>query len=385
MLKKNNQFDATDQCVMCGLCLPYCPTYNKTLHEAESPRGRISLIQAYAQGQIPLDSTMEKHLNSCLICRTCEKVCPAEVPYGQLIDDIKQVIYEKNQNGVYKFFNKILQYIIKKPIRLNNILPFIKVIAVFFPRIQKYLKQPTQKIEKLSEIYQSNIANSKNIGLFLGCINQLYYQEIQKKLICLFNNIGYNVYVPPQQNCCGALAQHQGDTISANKMIENNIKVFLNTSNPIQKIIFLDSGCGLFLTEYPEGFSYKVQAALSFLSEQNLQFKPLKQKLLLHKTCSENLLGEYDKIKMLLEKIPQLEIVDIPFPNSCCGAAGTYMLTHLKLADKLQKESIETIINAHVTGVLTNNIGCLIHLQKDLPSHIFIKHPLEIIFDQITY
>ena len=71
---------------MCGLCLPHCPTYQLHHSEAESPRGRIALMQALASGRLEASEALRGHLNSCLVCRACEKMCPSKVPYGQLID-----------------------------------------------------------------------------------------------------------------------------------------------------------------------------------------------------------------------------------------------------------------------------------------------------------
>ena len=74
-----------DQCVMCGLCLPHCPTYRISLDEAESPRGRIALARSLASGRIAPGPTALSHLDQCLTCLSCENVCPSEVRYGEII------------------------------------------------------------------------------------------------------------------------------------------------------------------------------------------------------------------------------------------------------------------------------------------------------------
>lgn len=68
-----------DACVKCGACLPACPTYAHSRHEADSPRGRVGLVQALASGQLPPDAALAEHLDGCLRCGACEAVCPAQV------------------------------------------------------------------------------------------------------------------------------------------------------------------------------------------------------------------------------------------------------------------------------------------------------------------
>src|SRR3989338_2458820 len=78
--------DGVNQCVHCGLCLSYCPTFSELATEMDSPRGRIVLIKALAEGRIALTNSAVNHLELCLGCRACETACPSGVPYGQLIE-----------------------------------------------------------------------------------------------------------------------------------------------------------------------------------------------------------------------------------------------------------------------------------------------------------
>src|ERR1700676_4760739 len=85
-----------DQCVKCGLCLPVCPTYRVARNEAESPRGRIAFAQALANEQLALTPTLTTHLDQCLACMSCERVCPSHVRYGELLVATRSLMRESS-------------------------------------------------------------------------------------------------------------------------------------------------------------------------------------------------------------------------------------------------------------------------------------------------
>ena len=99
-----------DVCVKCGLCLPTCPTYGKTQNENESPRGRIALIQAWAEGQLGDSKAIRTHVDNCLLCGECERVCPAVVPYSRLIDNFRSRFYQQAKPSLaFSILKKINQ------------------------------------------------------------------------------------------------------------------------------------------------------------------------------------------------------------------------------------------------------------------------------------
>ena len=90
--------EGVNQCVHCGLCLSYCPTFSELGTEMDSPRGRIFTIKSLAEGRMTLTDSAVEHLSLCLDCRACETVCPAGVPYGRLIEAAKAEI-ERQRPG----------------------------------------------------------------------------------------------------------------------------------------------------------------------------------------------------------------------------------------------------------------------------------------------
>src|SRR4029453_2078778 len=79
--------DLLRACVHCGMCLSSCPTYRITGQEMSSPRGRLWLMNAGAEGRLDLlNPVFEEQMYQCLNCRACEAVCPSGVHYGPLVE-----------------------------------------------------------------------------------------------------------------------------------------------------------------------------------------------------------------------------------------------------------------------------------------------------------
>ena len=96
---KDLDYSVVQQCMHCGLCLPTCPTYDATKLERHSPRGRIALMRAIADGELEATKTFGEEMYFCLGCLACQTACPAGVNYAELFEHARA---EAEDSGALK-------------------------------------------------------------------------------------------------------------------------------------------------------------------------------------------------------------------------------------------------------------------------------------------
>ncbi|MCW8958122.1 MAG: heterodisulfide reductase-related iron-sulfur binding cluster [Gammaproteobacteria bacterium] len=388
--------ELADRCVMCGLCLPHCPTYRLLRNEADSPRGRIALMQALAGGKLEASESLRQHLDQCLACRACERMCPSRVEYGRLLDisraglqrppvkPLKALLeavadgqkLKRDATALRTYQRSGLQWLARRSGLLRGL--ELGALEAQLPAIPDAVS--------LERHYPPGVASRGEVGLFVGCIGSIMEGALHLATIRLLNALGYGVHVPAQQGCCGALHHHNGETDCARGLAQANINAFAGLS--LDAVISTASGCAAQLIEYDMLYGEALPAPLyevcDFLQrhwpEEGPTLQPQPLRVALHLPCTQrNVLRRPDAAEQLLRRIPELELEPLAGNELCCGAAGSYMLSEPALAARLRQPKLEAVKAQQPALLLSNNTGCAMHLAgglKEQGIELEVVHPV---------
>lgn len=363
--RRNPLGELADACVLCGLCLPACPTYGLDRNEGESPRGRIMLMKGLAEGRIGAEPGALAHLDHCLACRNCEQVCPAQVKYGALLAGSRAQLRSQRPIGRRQ---RALEWLFEQPWRMRVAMAIRRVLPV------KGIPRPPARAT-FSPLYRPQGASRGRIGLFLGCLGPHHDAGPARAAIALLTRLGWEVAVPPAQGCCGAVHRHSGDAAMADMLAACNREAF----EGVGTWVTIASGCHETVAlGAPDA---RVVDIFDLLADEALPLRAASgAPVALHLPCTQRtVVRNAKKIMPLLQKIPGLDLRLLP-ETGCCGAAGTHMLLHPARADALRVPVLDAVRASGAATLCSSNVGCRLHLASNVPS----KHPIELLAEHLA-
>jgi glycolate oxidase iron-sulfur subunit len=415
------------RCIHCGLCLNACPTYRLWNLEADSPRGRIHQMIRVSQSELanklhtkngegvqlegvvivqnenPITDSFVDHIDKCLDCRACETACPSGVEYGKLVEHARARIerdYERpwlarvTRDFVFRDllpsphriidFARVLRLYQRSGLQtIARAIGVLKLLGLsererFLPRIDDDFFY-----RRFGWTFPAAGPRRARVAFFAGCIANVTFSKLNEATIRVLTANGCEVVVPKGQLCCGALAAHAGVRDAARDLARTNIPIFLHEN--FDAIITNAAGCGSTLKEYdhlfspgePEhaharSFSEKVRDVAEFLADIGLTAKlnPLPLRVTYQDSCH---LLHGQKIReaprTLLRAIPNLELVELPHSEICCGSAGIYNVTQTETSLQLLAEKMHHAQSTRAPIIATANPGCLLQLRAGASIH----------------
>ncbi|MES2468930.1 MAG: heterodisulfide reductase-related iron-sulfur binding cluster [Verrucomicrobiota bacterium] len=413
-------YSVLQQCMHCGMCLPTCPTYDETKRERNSPRGRISLMRAVADGDLQASRAFAEEMYYCLGCLACETACPAGVDYGSLFETARAEVERtgtaaKPQRNFWRWLT--LRHLFLKP-RLLRALgtalrfhqqsgaqSFVRKSGLlrFLPPSLRSLEPQTPTIaaafshELISPVERPPGAPRYRVALLTGCVQDLVFPDINRDTADVLLANGCEVLTPPVQPCCGSLHAHNGDLESARQLARRQLDLF--AVDKLDAIITNAGGCGSHLKKYghllaedpayaarAHAWDAKVKDIHEFLIEIGCRIPTAgcgETAVTYHESCH---LCHGQKItsqpRQLLKLIPGLTLTELPESSWCCGSAGIYNITQPEQSAKLLTRKLTHLGTTQAPVVATANPGCHLQLQNGLSAQP--GHPCQTVTQPVT-
>lgn len=402
-------YQGTLDCVHCGLCLPACPTYRATGRERSSPRGRIYLMRGVAEGKIPFGELVAEEAYLCLGCRACETACPSGVRYGDLLEKTRAAVEKAGlRRGVAKRIEHVaLRHVVPNKRRLRALLSGLRLaqrtgldrlFAALVPeRLSTLMRAaprvpPANERRPLAERHSAHGERRGQVAFLSGCVMPEIFGAVHRATRDVLVKNGFDVWVPPDQVCCGALHAHAGDRDFAASLASKNIAAFARESS--DALIQNSAGCGAAMRDAThwlpgrddaERYASSVTDILEFLDRVGLRAPSgrIDAKVAYDDPCHlVHGQGVAAAPRKILSAIPGLELVPHHDPGSCCGAAGIYNLTHPEMSAQVLSRKLDALEAVDVDYVASGNPGCLMQLSRGLRERgLRAKaiHPVELL------
>ena len=338
-------------CTMCGYCVPVCPAYQEAGWESMSPRGRVFALRQYdLRG--PLDRLLRRHVKpgeefaasawECTGCGACAEVCPVDIPFDTLWDDVKGWMVESGHA------RKELEPYLLNVRESHNI----------------YGRDPKERAAWLPpEAVQSE---SPEVVYWVGCVASYEKQQVARAVIKILNaaKVTYKI-LGPEEWCSGAPLARMGYRREVEKQImPHNLEAVARTG--AKALVTACAECyRAFYRDYkdwggnPPFSVYHISHYVEKLvREKRIAFtKSLPQKVAFHDACHmSRVCGSYDSPRQALKFVKDLKILEmVPSREDalCSGAGGGFPDVYPDQAANVGSRRIEDAVETGATSLVT--------------------------------
>lgn len=316
-------------CVHCGLCLEVCPTYQLTGDENNSPRGRLRLWREEADGRLSVDPWTVRYTADCVGCLACETACPANVPYGEILEQVRHQ-HVQHHRAKPPWLLSMAARMIAHPVLFNSMMAPVRGLRRLGLLRHRFVFAGQPAVTESTADYARRLMEKHRptgprVALLTGCLMEAVFREINFATVRVLIENNVQVVIPQGQGCCGAFQEHLGLS-DIESLRERNRHVF--SSEQIDGVVCNSSGCGFALAKALAPAT-PVRDVLSFLGDLPL----------VKRTRSANQARVYVDLPCHLihgQKQPGIpaQVLDAtgyhwelaPHARDCCGSGGTYNL-----------------------------------------------------------
>jgi glycolate oxidase iron-sulfur subunit len=396
-----------DACVHCGFCLPACPTYVLGGEEMDSPRGRIVLMAAAHEADA-LSDAMALHWDRCLGCLACVTACPSGVAYDRLIADTRPQLERNRRRPLgQRLLRRTAFGTLTHRGRLRALAPLARAGgALGARRVGRRLSdrsrlgavlrltprgRPRASVPPLTDAAGERRGRA---ALLTGCVQSAFFSGVNAATAEVLAAEGWEVERLDRPRCCGALQLHSGAEEDGLRLMRELVEA----AGHADVVVANAAGCGSAMKEAGRllagdpawaaraaSFSARVRDVTELLAaaEPRAPLGPVPLRAVYHDACHlAHGQGLRAEPRLLLARIPGLELVEPDERDLCCGSAGLYNLLEPETAAALGRRKAAALLATGADAIVAANPGCTLQLETYLEEAgrpLDVVHPVELL------
>ena len=218
------------------------------------------------------------------------------------------------------------------------------------------------------------------VGLFVTCLVDAIRPNIGLSTVKLLEEAGCEVVYPKSQTCCGQPAYNSGDRKSSQALAKKLMTEF----SDVDYIVIPSGSCaGMIKVHYEELFdeSPDLKAKAQWLAARTYELTdfletvlgvesfatPFRGSITYHDSCAGlRELGVKKQPRSLLQKIPDLEIVELPGAEECCGFGGTFSVKYGDISGRIVDLKCDDVESTEADALVLGDLGCMMNIEGRL-------------------
>ncbi len=340
-----------------------------------------------------------QHIDTCLGCMACVTACPSGVQYDTLLESARPQAEQVARRSLGdRAFRSLVFATFPHPRRLRLLSwplglyqrlgirrlahqsGLLRLLPERLQSMERLLPPVTFKNTDLPERIPAQGARRKRVGLLLGCVQRVFFGDVNQATARVLSAEGCEVVVPRAQGCCGALAEHSGEELDAMAAARSLIDAF--DAADVETIVVNAAGCGSAMKRYGHllrndpayaaraaAFAARCRDISEVLDELEPQAPrgPVPLRVAYHDACHlQHAQGVRVQPRRLLLQIPGVEVQEVAESEICCGSAGIYNMLQPEAAAELRDRKVQNILKTDAQVVVSSNPGCLLQIATGL-------------------
>ena len=356
---------AAERCFGVGACRDQsgvmCPSYQVTLEEKHSTRGRARMLFEMMRADSPIEDgwrsqEVKEALDLCLACKGCLHECPVRVDMATYKAEFLSHHYKGRLRPRQAYALGLIRWeaeLAALAPRLANVFsqrqPFAglakrlagvapeRSMPAFAPMTFKQWHRrrgPTPPpSSSTGPVPEHNGRAPRRVLLWPDTFNDHFHPDVAIAATEALEAAGYEVVVPERRMCCGRPLYDYGMLTLARRLLRDVLDGLRDEIRAGTPVIALEPSCGaVFRNELTNMLPHDEDAKRlcrqtkslgEFLAQENVRWEPprLERKALVHFHCHQRATSDVDCDKQVLDRLGlEAEVLD----TGCCGMAGSF-------------------------------------------------------------